>query len=336
MAEKLRKDFCTKCRNEVGYFLQKKEIVKSIRGKNYTFSITIALCSDCGEEINIPGLIDKNIQEIDKQYRSFEGLVSIDDIKNLMKIYDIGKTPLSLALGFGEITIPRYLEGQLPSKEYSNVIKLALTSPVYMKQKLIENRNKLTDTAFEKSFKAAENLEDLFCVSSKMLQVIACIFNNLKEVTPLMLQKLLYFIQGVYFALYKKPLFEEDCEAWIHGPVYREVYFLFQDFKYNPIDDARFALIGGTENTLTDDEKRVVDLVAKTFGVYGAKILEKITHNELPWVEARNGYDDSTPSNEILSKKSIMNYYTLIHQQYGIDTEEGLKTHISNMLNKTP
>ena len=63
-----------------------------------------------------------------------------------MKIYKIGKAPLSLALGFGEVTIPRYLEGQVPSKEYSDVVKVALSSPAFMKQKLMENRDKLTDT----------------------------------------------------------------------------------------------------------------------------------------------------------------------------------------------
>ncbi len=50
-----------------------------------------------------------------------------------MKIYKIGKAPLSLALGFGEVTIPRYLEGQVPSEEYSDIMKAALSSPAYMK-----------------------------------------------------------------------------------------------------------------------------------------------------------------------------------------------------------
>ena len=94
------------------------------------------------------------------------------------------------------------------------------------------------------------------------------------------------------------PIFAENCRAWIHGPVYPEVYDLFRDFKYNPIDDARFALLEGTEDALTDDEKRVIDLVVYTFGMYGGKVLEKITHNEEPCLEARNGYGDSIPSSE--------------------------------------
>ncbi len=105
--------------------------------------ITVAVCDECGEEMNIPGLIDRNIQEVDEQYRAYEGIVSIDDIEKLMKIYKIGKGPLSLALGFGEVTITRYLSGQIPSKEYSDILRTALSSPSFMKRKLQENKDKI-------------------------------------------------------------------------------------------------------------------------------------------------------------------------------------------------
>lgn len=331
---KERREFCIECRKDTEYNLQKKDVVKIIRGKEYTFSITVALCTECGEEMSIPGLIDKNVQEIDEQYRAAEGLVSIEDIEKLMKIYKIGKAPLSLALGFGEITIPRYLEGQVPSKEYSDVIRAALTSPAFMKEKLNANKDKISDAAYRKAMEAADSIEGLFSVSDKMLQVIAYIFEKLEEVSPLVLQKLLYFIQGVYSALYGKALFQEECRAWVHSPVYPEVYELFSDFKYNPIDDARFAMLDGAADALTKEEKDVVDLVVNTFGMYGGKMLEKITHNEDPWKEARKGYGDNVPSSELLSKERIMKYYVEINKKYGIDTEAGLKTYIYDMINR--
>lgn len=334
MKGKGRRDFCIECRKETEYLLQKRDVVKNIRDKEYTFGITVAVCSECGGEMSVPGLIDKNIQEMDEQYREAEGLVSIDDIEKIMKIYKIGKAPLSLALGFGEITIPRYLEGQIPSKEYSDVVRAALASPVYMKRKLMQNREKLTDAAYKKAMAAADSMERLFSVSEKMLRVIAYVFEALEEVTPLMLQKLLYFIQGIYSALYGDPIFTEDCRAWIHGPVYPEVYDLFRDFKYNPIDDARFALLEGTTDVLTDDEKKVIDLVVNTFGMYGGKVLERITHNEEPWKEARKGYGDSIPSSELLPKEHIMKYYMEVNQRYGIETEKGLMNYIQDMLKK--
>ena len=334
MAEQGRRDFCIECRKETEYILQKKNIVKTIRDKEYTFGITVAVCAECGDEMNIPGLVDKNVREIDEQYRFVEGLVKIEDIEKLMKIYKIGKAPLSLALGFGEITITRYLEGQVPSKEYSDIVKAALASPAYMKERLRENRGKITDAAYKKAMTAADSLENLFSVSEKMLRVIAYVFEKLEEVTPLMLQKLLYFIQGVYSALYGRPIFAEDCRAWIHGPVYPEVYDLFRDFKYNPIDDARFALLEGTADALTEDEKKVIDLVVNTFGMYGGKVLERITHNEDPWKNARKGYGDSIPSSEILTKKSIMRYYETVNMKYGIETENGLMNYIYDMLKR--
>ena len=143
MTEKMRRDFCIECRKETEYLLQKRDMVKTIKDKSYKFEITVAVCMECGREMSIPGLIDKNVQEIDEQYRAMEGLVSMEDIEKLMKIYKIGKAPLALALGFGEVTIPRYLEGQVPSREYSDIIKAALASPAYMKQRLMEKRHML-------------------------------------------------------------------------------------------------------------------------------------------------------------------------------------------------
>jgi uncharacterized phage-associated protein len=303
-----------------------------IRDREYSFEITMAICSECGEEMSIPGLIDRNVQEIDEQYRETEGIVTVKDIERLMKLYKIGKGPLSLALGFGEVTIPRYLEGQIPSKEYSDIIKSALSSPAFMREKLAGNREKLTDAAYKKAMAAAEGLEVLFCVSEKMLGVIACIFEELEEVTPLMLQKLLYFIQGIYSALYGKPLFEEDCRAWVHGPVYPEVYTLFRDFKYNPIDDVRFGLLKGTDDVLTEEERDVIDRVVNTFGIYGGKVLERITHNEGPWKSARKGYGDQVPSSELVSKDSIRKYYESVNEVYGVGSEEGVREYIRHML----
>ena len=162
MAEKRRMDFCVECRKDTEYVLQKKTITKTIRDKAYQFVITTAVCPECGEEMGIPGLMDQNVREVDEQYRAAEGLVTVDDIEKLMKIYKIGKAPLSFALGFGEVTVSRYLSGQVPSKEYSDIMRAALTSPAFMKKLLNENREKIADTAYHKAMDAAAGLEELF------------------------------------------------------------------------------------------------------------------------------------------------------------------------------
>ena len=134
MEEKGRSDFCVECRRETEYVLGKRNVVRRIKDKEYQFTITTAVCNECGTEMSIPGLLDRNIHEMDEQYRKAEEIVSTEEIKKLLKLYNPVKTPLSMELGFEETTIARYLEGQIPSKEYSDIIRSALTSPSYCEE----------------------------------------------------------------------------------------------------------------------------------------------------------------------------------------------------------
>ena len=333
MASERKRDFCPECRKVTEYELKKVPITKTIRDKEYKFSITEAYCKECGTEIGVHGLMDRNAQEIDEQYRSKEGIITIPEIKNLMEMYDLGKTPLSLALGFGEVTIPRYLKGQIPSKEYSDIMRRALRSTDVMEDLLIKNRAKIGETAYKKAEKSINKLKGLFSlVTAKQIMVISRIFTQTWEVTPLMLQKLLYYINSIFETLYYRPVFDEPCEAWVHGPVYKNVYSLFRDFKYNPIDDERFSLLEGYSEGLTNEEKNVIDMVTDSFGVYSGKTLEKITHKEDPWKNAREGYPDNEPSNEIISEESIKQYFTNVNDSYDLSTSGGINDYINHML----
>ena len=332
MTKKRGIDFCTECRKETGYKFRKEIIQREIKEKKYDFETILAVCDECGEVMNIPGLSDYNMKQIDKQYRDKEDIVSIEDIEKLMDIYNIGKAPLSIALGFGEITITRYLAGQIPSKEYSDVIKKALTDPKYMVDLLNKNSEKLGETAYKKAMNATKKITKLFCITDKMLLTISYIFNQMQEITPLALQKMLYFIQGIYMVKFEKPLYEEDCMAWVHGPVYEEVYNLFRDFKYNPIEDNRFAIFKGRFKELTEEEKEVIDLVINSFGSYSGKVLENITHNEKPWLDARMTYESLEPSREIIKKSAIQKYFSQVSEEYGIDTVENINRYIWSCL----
>lgn len=329
-----KRRLCTECRKETEYYLKKIPIEKSIRGQKYNFDVTTAICKNCGATMGLPGIIDLNVKEIDEQYRAAEGIVSTEDINRLMQLYDIGKDPLSLALGFGQVTIGRYMKGQVPSKNHSNIIRRALSSPSFMRQMLAANREKLTNTAYKKAMGSVESIEKLFSVSGKMLRVIAYLFHCLKEITPLALQKLLYYVQGIHHSIHGRFIFEEDCQAWAHGPVYTEVYNIFRSFSFNPIEDARFAILDGVDSALTPEEQHTIDLVTNTFGLYGGKFLEKITHQEEPWKNARIGYENNSPAKEIISKESIAIYFKKISSNYDIKTENGIKNYIKDIAHK--
>ena len=80
-------------------------------------------------------------------------------------------------------------------------------------------------TAYKKAIKAAKEIAGMFCMSDKMLLTISYIFEQMQEVTPLALQKILYFIQGIYMVMFDKPLYKEDCMAWVHG--YMKKYMIY-------------------------------------------------------------------------------------------------------------
>ena len=324
--------FCVECRAKRAYGMRRIPYKKCIREKEYVFEITEAFCETCGEPVGVPGLMDRNAMEIERQYREAEGIVSVDEIGRLMEVYNLGKAPLSYALGFGEITITRYLTGQVPSKEYSAIIKRALESPAFMAEKLRENKEKVGEAAYKKATDAIKNLKPLFALSEKMLLTISYIFNKAEEVTPLALQKMLYYAQGLHMVLNGSALFDEDCEAWAHGPVFREVYEVFKNFKYNPIDDTRFAMLQNRFHELSDAECRVIDLVAESFGMYSGKTLEQITHGEAPWKEARGNCLPEDPSDEVISKESIQSYFEDVAKEYEISSVEGIREYIRSKL----
>ena len=120
--------------------------------------------------------------------------------------------------------------------------------------------------------------------------------------------------------------------AWVHGPVYEDVYDLFRDFKYNPIEDDRFAIFKDRFEELNEHEKNVINLVINTFGKYSGKVLEDITHEERPWKNARVGYEVSEPSREIISKDEIKNYFEYVADKYGVDTESKLNCYIQSYM----
>ena len=134
------------------------------------------------------------------------------------------------------------------------------------------------------------------------LTIAKCIINKIHP-EPLKLQKLLYLAQGYSYAFYDRPLFKDDLEGWVHGPVVRNVYDIFKNYQYNSID-TNFEV-----EELDDEAKDIINYVIKNFGKYDAKYLEKISHEQEPWILSRRGLDPDERSDKTISKESIANYF---------------------------
>jgi uncharacterized phage-associated protein len=113
-------------------------------------------------------------------------------------------------------------------------------------------------------------------------------------ISNLKLQKLVYYAQGFYSAIFDKPLFKNEISAWAHGPV---VPSLYHDYKYcgsnripAPVDFDR--------SSLTQDEFELVEEVFEVFGQYSAWKLRNMTHEESPWLNHEKEAD-TIPLEEI-------------------------------------
>lgn len=123
----------------------------------------------------------------------------------------------------------------------------------------------------------------------------------------------LYYSQGFYKIFYDEFLFTDDCEAWVHGPIYKEIYFKYCDFGYNPIEDKTIEF----ENIdLTEAEEELLDSIINNFGCYSAKILEKMTHSERPWRFTRKNLKPEEKSAEIIRKDLIADYFKDVNDKY--------------------
>ena len=83
---------------------------------------TMEFVDNCKSELFVPGVTDQNEERIEELYRKRKNLITISEIKKILNKYNIEKRPLSKLLGMGELTITRYMDGQLPSKKYSDYL----------------------------------------------------------------------------------------------------------------------------------------------------------------------------------------------------------------------
>lgn len=126
-------------------------------------------------------------------------------------------------------------------------------------------------------------------------------------ITPLKLQKILYYAQGYHLAMFGTPLFDEEFEAWAHGPANPDIYDKYKDYKYGSIDEPDVEI-----PEIDEETKRFLNEIWETFGMYDGKFLEKMTHKEEPWVKARKGYDAGEVCNEIITKDSMKEFFKKI------------------------
>ena len=323
------KTFCEECRNDVEYTTVSVPMTGRIKGKEYHYTGTEARCADCGSLVFVPEISDDNLRSLYNVFREENGIVSLDVICAIPEKYDIGKRPLSLLLGWGELTFSRYCDGDIPTRQYSDILQRIYNEPQFYSELLEANKANLkSQRTYEKTRRAVDALLSVDVPSnSKINTVIQYLLYQCEDITPLALQKALYYIQGFHFAFYRTFLFPEDCQAWTHGPVYRDIYFRYRDYRFDPIEKTTTF----DTSVFSASEKAICDSVINNICCYSGRILERFTHNEAPWLTTRGDLPDSAPSDRIIEKSVIGEYFDAVKAKYNMVNPRDIKDYSQDM-----
>ena len=130
-------------------------------------------------------------------------------------------------------------------------------------------------------------------------------FLSKESMTHKKLQKLCYYAQAWYCALFDgSPLFNENFEAWVHGPVCRELYPKYADYGWSMIPVEK-----NNDDMFDSDALELLNSVYDLYGKYSGDQLERMTHLEEPWKKQRTGLKEYEPSTNIISIKDMRSYY---------------------------
>lgn len=143
-------------------------------------------------------------------------------------------------------------------------------------------------------------------------------------VSPLKLQKILYYEQAWHMVGFgrENTLFEDAPEAWVNGPVYPEIYYIYKDMVSGMCDHLIYNNFNTDEGNaskmsmelvrkmqLSKDE---IDLTEQVIMLYGSKPQNQLillTHSEKPWSEKREGLMPYEYSNNPISLDTMHDYY---------------------------
>lgn len=125
-------------------------------------------------------------------------------------------------------------------------------------------------------------------------------------ITPLQLQKLVYYAQGWSLAKRGRKAYSEKTEAWTNGPVVDSLYQKMKSYGESPIslDEA------GIPDSLSKGDQLFLRCVWETYKSFSAGALWTKTHRERPYIDARQGLGPNERSRNEITPDALKEFFT--------------------------
>lgn len=141
-------------------------------------------------------------------------------------------------------------------------------------------------------------------------------FLNKEAMSHKRLQKLCYYTYAWFIVFFNdaeniypdsmQTLGNGKFEAWVHGPVLPKLYIMYREYGWSNIPQ---------EMNLIALPQDLEDLAIQVWDAYGdlsADQLESLTHQEPPWINARDGIAKDVACSSRISDMDIFRYYSSI------------------------
>lgn len=165
---------------------------------------------------------------------------------------------------------------------------------------IINSKNRVTvepvkDNILQYNFTNINKSNDIFALAKAFLTI--------SQMTHKKLQKLCYYAKAWYLALYDRNLISEQFQAWVHGAVQPALYQKYKSYRYGDIP------IFTNIIELPEEFLSFANEIYSSYGHLSGDELERINHQEEPWIKARGNCKPWENCCEIISEDDMKNFY---------------------------
>ena len=106
-----------------------------------------------------------------------------------------------------------------------------------------------------------------------------------RPLTPMHIQKLVYFAHARMLHLHRRPLIGQTFEAWAYGPVVSDLYHSLSKYGRGHVKNL---VPLKTEERVGTQERGIIDRTFETYGHLSAIELSDLTHlDDTPWAQTK-------------------------------------------------
>lgn len=291
-----KKIFCEECNHDVILKIQSAKLQGTLKGENIEYEGKMISNSDCSHGVQDEEIIDINSKSLNEAYRKYHNIIPLKKIRNLPNMYDIGKRPLSIVLGWGELTFTRYFDGDIPSNAYALILDEIYNSPAKFLEMLELRKEFISERAYQKSKASANSLIKKY---TKTQNIFDYLCSNCEDSSPDYIYKLMYYVQGFHIAFFERNILEETCGL-------NELKLFYTNIDVGNLENRN------SSRALSITEKVICDNVLRYFGCYSGTMLSKFIKNEIPPINALVNQD------KIVNIEDIETYFKSVVLKYNM------------------